>query len=364
MIIKSLELSNFRNYSQLNVILGPSVTIFYGDNAQGKTNILEALYMSCTTKSQKGGRDREIIRFNESEAHIRMVVDDDGISRRVDMHLKDKGHKGVAIDGIPIKKAAELYGMMNIISFSQDDLSIIKDGPSERRRFCDMELCQLDKLYMHNLSGYEQALEQRNNLLKQIAFNSELKDTLDIWDEQLCSFGKYLIEKRKSFISDINFIASKIHRILTEGKENLEIIYIPNTSEEDFKESLKESREKDIILKTTGTGPHRDDMMFSINGNDAKKYGSQGQQRTAALTLKLSELELVKQKVKKNPVLLLDDVLSELDRNRQTKLLENISGVQTVITCTGLDEFVKNRVKYDKVYKVTAGTVAEEKLKI
>ncbi len=360
MIIKSLELSNFRNYEHLNIQLSPNVTIFYGNNAQGKTNILEALYVACTTKSQKGSRDRELIRFNESEAHIRLMVDDDSISRRIDMHLKDKGQKGVAIDGIPIKKAAELYGLMNIISFSQDDLGIIKEGPSERRRFCDMELCQLDKLYMHNLAGYEKALEQRNNLLKQLSFNPELKDTLDIWDDQLVSYGKYIIEKRNLFIEDINKIAFEIHKTLTSGNEELKIGYLPNVSVEEFKDVLLTNRDKDILLKTTSIGPHRDDMVFMLNENDAKKFGSQGQQRTSALTLKLSELELVKQNKKKNPVLLLDDVLSELDRNRQTKLLENISGVQTVITCTGLDEFVKNRIKYDKVYKVTAGTVTEE----
>ena len=362
MIIKSLELSNFRNYEHLNIQLSPNVTIFYGNNAQGKTNILEALYVACTTKSQKGSRDRELIRFNESEAHIRLMVDDDSISRRIDMHLKDKGQKGVAIDGIPIKKAAEIYGLMNIISFSQDDLGIIKEGPSERRRFCDMELCQLDKLYMHNLAGYEKALEQRNNLLKQLSFNPELKDTLDIWDDQLVSYGKYIIEKRNLFIEDINKIAFEIHKTLTSGNEELKIGYLPNVSVEEFKDVLLTNRDKDILLKTTSIGPHRDDMVFMLNENDAKKFGSQGQQRTSALTLKLSELELVKQNKKKNPVLLLDDVLSELDRNRQTKLLENISGVQTVITCTGLDEFVKNRIKYDKVYKVTAGTVNEERL--
>lgn len=362
MIIKSLELSNFRNYGQLKIELSPNVSIFYGNNAQGKTNILEAIYVACTTKSQKGSRDRELIRFEDSEAHIRMIVDDDGISRRIDMHLKDKGQKGVAIDGIPIKKASELYGMMNIISFSQDDLGIIKEGPSERRRFCDMELCQLDKLYMHNLSGYEKALEQRNNLLKQLGLNSELKDTLDIWDDQLVNYGKYIIEKRASFIEEINKIAFDIHKTLTSGNEEMKIEYLPNVTVNDFKDTLYQNRDKDILLKTTSTGPHRDDMVFILNGNDAKKYGSQGQQRTSALTLKLSELELVKQRKKKNPVLLLDDVLSELDRNRQTKLLENISGVQTVITCTGLDEFVKNRVKYDKVYKVTAGTVTEERI--
>lgn len=360
MIIRSLELSNFRNYEKLNISFSPDVTILYGDNAQGKTNVLEALYTASTTKSQKGSKDKDMIKFNESESHIRMTVEDGDIERRIDMHLKSTKQKGVAIDGIPIRKASELYGIMNIISFSPDDLGIIKEGPAERRRFIDMELCQLDKLYMHNFSGYNRALDQRNNLLKQISFNAELKGTLNVWDEQLINFGEYLIEKRDLFIKEISDIASKIHSIITENKETLEIQYLPSTDKESFRNELLSSREKDIILKMTNVGPHRDDMIFMVNGQDARKYGSQGQQRTAALTLKLAEIELVKKKTGKNPVLLLDDVLSELDRNRQNKLLENISGVQTVVTCTGLEEFIKNRIKYDKVYRVTAGTITEE----
>ena len=360
MIIRSLELSNFRNYEKLNISFSPDVTILYGDNAQGKTNVLEAIYTASTTKSQKGSKDKDMIKFNESESHIRMTVEDGDIERRIDMHLKSTKQKGVAIDGIPIRKASELYGIMNIISFSPDDLGIIKEGPAERRRFIDMELCQLDKLYMHNFSGYNRALDQRNNLLKQISFNAELKGTLNVWDEQLINFGEYLIEKRDLFIKEISDIASKIHSIITENKETLEIQYLPSTDKESFRNELLSSREKDIILKMTNVGPHRDDMVFMVNGQDARKYGSQGQQRTAALTLKLAEIELVKKKTGKNPVLLLDDVLSELDRNRQNKLLENISGVQTIVTCTGLEEFIKNRIKYDKVYRVTAGTITEE----
>ena len=215
---------------------------------------------------------------------------------------------------------------------------------------------------MHNLSGFERALDQRNNLLKQISINPELKDTLGIWDDQMISFGSYLIEKRRNFISEINDIAGKIHSILTEDKEKLNIEYLPSTNENSFKEELIKNRERDIFLKSTNIGPHRDDILFIINDNNVKKFGSQGQQRTAALTLKLSEIELVKKRTRKNPVLLLDDVLSELDRSRQMKLLENISGVQTIITCTGLEEFVKKRIKYDKVYKVSMGQISEESL--
>jgi len=360
MIIKTLELSNFRNYEQLNVSLSPNVSILYGENAQGKTNILEAIYLASTTKSQKGSRDKDMIKLGESEAHIMMVIENNGVDRVIDMHLRSNKPKGVAIDKIPIKKASELYGMMNIISFSPDDLSIVKAGPAERRHFCDMELCQLDKLYMHNLSGYLRSLDQRNNLLKQVSMNPELKETLNIWDEQLVSFGNYIIESRDKFIKELSEIASKIHKKLTNDKENLEIKYIPSSSSESFKNELSESRERDIYLKMTNVGPHRDDMEFIINGEDGKKFGSQGQQRTICLTLKLAEIELVKAKTGANPVLLLDDVLSELDENRQTKLLDSINGIQTIITCTGLDGFVKNRISYDRVLRVKNGTVIVE----
>ncbi len=357
MIIRTLELSNFRNYEKLNIEFAPEISILYGENAQGKTNVLEAVYLASTTKSQKGSRDKEMIRHGESEAHIRIIIDDKGMERKVDMHLKGNKPKGVAIDGIPIKKASELYGLTNIISFSPDDLCIVKNGPAERRHFCDMELCQLDKLYMHNLSGYLRSLDQRNNLLKQIGLNSELKATLGIWDEQLVNFGSYIIERRKEYVREIGKIASDIHKKLTDGRESLEIRYIPSVQSENYRTALANERERDIFLKMTNLGPHRDDLEFLINGEDAKRFGSQGQQRTICLTLKLSEIELVKKKTGENPVLLLDDVLSELDEGRQTRLLDSIDGIQTIVTCTGLDGFVKNRIKCDRVYFVNNGKI-------
>lgn len=358
MVIKKLELSNFRNYVNLDIELGDGVNILYGDNAQGKTNILEALYMGCTTKSQRAVHEREIIRFGEEEAHIRMYVLRQNIERRIDMHLRKNKGKGVAIDGIPVEKSAEVYGMMNIISFSPDDLAIVKNGPAERRRFIDMELCQLDRNYLYNLSGYNRTLAQRNILLKQLSNNKELEGTLDIWDEQLIGFGTCIINKRIQFINELGEIASEIHRKLTNSEEVLEIKYEPDSSAESLGLNIAMSREKDMLLKVSNTGPHRDDISFFINNKlDIRKYGSQGQQRTVALTLKLAEIELVKRKVRDNPILLLDDVLSELDRNRQTQLLNSISGIQTVITCTGLEEFVNDRIRYDRIYRVDKGTV-------
>ena len=358
MIIKKLELNNFRNYESLEVELDSGINIFYGDNAQGKTNILEALYMGCTTKSHKATRDSEVIRFGEKEAHLRMYVEKAGIERKIDMHLKKNGPKGVALDGIPLAKAAEIYGMMNIISFSPDDLSIIKNGPAERRSFIDMALSQLDKMYLYSLSSYKKSLNQRNILLKQIKSNDELENTLSVWDEQLAKYGEYIINRRSDYIKEIGEIAADIHGRLSGGKEKLKLKYLPNVSADMLPAELGFSHEKDIILKTTNVGPHRDDIGFEINSDEARKYGSQGQQRTAALTVKLAEIELVREKTGDRPVLLLDDVLSELDRNRQTELLNSIEDIQTVITCTGLEEFVNGRIKLDRIYKVENGRVS------
>lgn len=360
MIIKSLELSNYRNYEKLSMEFNNGTNILYGDNAQGKTNILESIYLCGTTKSHKGSKDREMIKLLEEEAHIRMITTKNDIAHKIDMHLKKNKSKGVAIDNIPIKKSSELIGMVNLVFFSPEDLSIIKNGPSERRRFIDLELCQLDKVYLYNLTKYNKIVNQRNKLLKQISFNKSLLDTLNIWDIQLLEYGTKVIERRTLFIQELNEIIFDIHKKLTGNKEELIVKYEPNVLTEDFKNKLEKSERKDIELKNTSVGPHRDDMSFLISDNDIRRFGSQGQQRTAALSLKLAEIELVKNTIHENPILLLDDVLSELDRNRQNYLLNSIDGIQTIITCTGLEEFVSNRFKINKIFKVVEGTVINE----
>ena len=359
MIINKLELMDFRNYESLSVELSKGVNIFFGDNAQGKTNILEAIYLCCTTRSQKRSRDKDMIRFGEDEAHLKMFFHKSMLDRKIDLHLIKGKSKRIAIDGIPVTKATEVYGMMNIISFSPEDLSIIKEGPGERRNFVDMELCQLDREYMFSLSSYNRAILQRNILLKQISVNNSLKGTLDIWDDQISGYGKVIIERRKKFIEDLNTIAAPIHKALTNGEEDLVIKYVPNTTAENIRNDIFLSRDRDIMSKISNVGPHRDDIECIINNENARTFGSQGQQRTVALTLKLAEIELVRSSVHDDPVLLLDDVLSELDRNRQNQLLNSISGIQTIITCTGLEEFIKERVQCDKIFKVEQGTISE-----
>ncbi len=358
MIIKSIELADYRNYEELNLTFDRGTTILYGNNAQGKTNILEAVYVAATTKSHKGSKDKEIIRFGKEEAHIRTYVEKEGVETRVDMHLRKAGSKGIAIDGQKIKRAADLLGLCNVVFFSPEDLGIIKNGPSERRRFVDMELCQLDNIYLNDLNNYNKIVNQRNKLLKDMYLSPGLKETLGIWDMQLVAYGSKIIERRKLFVSQLNEIIYEIHKRLSGGKEELKIKYQPDTSVEDFESKLFMNMDRDMKMKMTSVGPHRDDFVFQIGGMDARKFGSQGQQRTAALSLKLAEIELVKKITGDTPVLLLDDVLSELDSSRQQLLLEGMGDIQTIITCTGLEEFVNNRFRINKVYRVTDGKVS------
>ena len=359
MYIKSLELKNYRNYNDLSIEFEKGTNILYGNNAQGKTNVLEAIYVASTTKSHRGSKDREIINFDKDEAHIKITVMKKDVPVRIDIHLKKNKSKGIAINGIPIKKASELFGILNVVFFSPEDLNIIKNGPAERRRFVDLELCQLDKIYVHNLVNYNKILNNRNKLLRDLGFcyDKELLATLDIWDMQLADYGAKIITRRNQFIEEINEIIYGIHRNITNGKEELVIKYELNITGNNIYDELVRTRDKDLKLKTTSVGPHRDDISFLNKKIDIRKYGSQGQQRTAALSLKLSEIELVKSIIKDTPVLLLDDVLSELDSNRQRHLLGNLNNVQTLITCTGLDEFVENRFNIDSIYKVVEGTV-------
>ena len=360
MIIESMELENYRNYRSLQVEFDSGTNIFYGDNAQGKTNILEAAYLCCTAKSHRGAKDREIIRFGEEESHIKLQIRKDNVPYRIDMHLKKNKTKGIAINGVPIKKASQLFGIANVVFFSPEDLNIIKNGPAERRRFLDLELCQVNRLYVHSLIHYNKTVVQRNKLLKELFIHPEYELTLDVWDEQLLTYGLQVMEFRRQFIEQLNRMIGQIHQGLTGGKENLVLQYEPNTKPEEFKEGLRRNREQDKKQKTTLIGPHRDDMNFLINGIDIRRFGSQGQQRSAGLSLKLAAIELVQQLIHDYPILLLDDVLSELDSGRQNHLLNSINHIQTMITCTGLDDFVEHRFHLDRVFKVVDGSISRE----
>jgi len=358
--IKQLKLKNYRNYELLDLEFDSSTNIFYGDNAQGKTNILESIYLCGTTKSHRGTKDRDLISFGEEESHIEAVIEKNEVPFKIDIHLKKNSPKGIAINKIPIRRASELFGIINIVFFSPEDLNIIKNGPSERRRFIDLELAQLDKVYLSDLSNYNRIVNQRNKLLKYANDRRELLETLDVWDIQLVQYGKKIIDRRNLFIYQLNKIIEKVHERLTGGKEKLYISYEPSNSSMNLENAILKNRERDIRMKSTSVGPHRDDICFMVGDLDIRKFGSQGQQRTAALSLKLSEIELVKKITKDTPILLLDDVLSELDKHRQNYLLDSICDIQTLITCTGVDDFVNHRFSINKIFHVEKGNVTKE----
>lgn len=360
MRIKSLKLKNFRNYDLLSLEFDHATNIFYGDNAQGKTNILEAIYLSGTTKSHRGTKDRDMIQFGHDESHIETVIEKNNVEFKIDMHLKKNSPKGIAINKMPIRKASELFGVIHLVFFSPEDLNIIKNGPSERRRFIDLELAQLDKLYLSDLANYNRIINQRNRLLKDIYNREDLLSTLEIWDMQLADYGKKVMERREKFIEQINEIIASVHQKLTDGKEQLSLFYEKSNGEQELMDAIVKNRERDMRMKSTSVGPHRDDICFRVGNLDIRKFGSQGQQRTAALSLKLSEIELVKMLIKDEPVLLLDDVLSELDKNRQHALLDTIKNIQTIVTCTGVEEFVNRRFEVNKVFYVNHGHVNKE----
>jgi len=358
MYVNSLEVGNFRNYGFAKVEFHQKTNILYGDNAQGKTNLLESVFICSTTKSHKGSKDQELIKIGEKEAHIRMHLTKKDRRHRIDIHLKKNRGKGIAIDGIPIKRSAELLGLFHVIFFSPEDLRIVKSGPAERRKFINMELCQLDSLYLYHLKEYNKALMQRNALLKQIYYQPSLQDTLEVWDKALIDYGSKIIQRREAFVKEIGEIITYVNEKLTGGREHIQIIYEPNITVNSFETALKKSRRRDMKIYSTSVGPHKDDLCFKNREMDIRKYGSQGQQRTCALSLKLAEIELVKKSIGDSPVLLLDDVLSELDRNRQNYLLDSIHDIQAIITCTGIREFLDSRLTLDRIFRIEQGTVS------
>lgn len=361
MWVKTLSLFHFRNLQQEEVELQPGVNLFYGKNAQGKTNLLESIYLCATGRSQRTRLDSQLIEFRQKEAHIRLILQRENRADRIDFHLRREGRKGVAVNGIPLRKMGDLFGILHVVIFSPEDLQLIKNGPGERRRFLDMEICQLSRVYCYDLQQYYRILKQRNFLLKKMKKNQIAKEQLFVWDDQLLSYAKRIIHARKDFTMTIHALAAEKHALLTNGKERLEIHYRPNVLPEEMKDRLNAALERDLIMGTTSIGPHKDDLLFSIQGNDVKIYGSQGQQRTAALSAKLAELDFIREKTGELPVLLLDDVFSELDETRQKFLLQHMEQNQTILTCTGIENSLKQILSKGSVFFVEEGTIRKSK---
>ena len=359
MFIKRLQMLNYRNYNALDIELCPNVNVFMGDNAQGKTNILEAIYYCAFAKSHRTSKDKELINWNGEHAFISVDVGRERLDKRIDISILKDGKKSIRINKIKIKKIGELFGNFNVVMFSPEDLRIIKDSPGVRRKFIDMELCQLNPKYYYNLVQYNKVLNERNILLRNRSTSSEM---LEIYDMQLVEFGYNIIRDRIKYIESLNKYAEKIHSDITSGKEKINFKYISTIKDlenikENFYTLLEKNRSKDCDRGITSIGPHRDDFFVYINDIDTKSYGSQGQQRTAVLTMKFSSLEIIKELTGEFPVLLLDDVLSELDFNRKKYILSKIGQIQTIITCTGIEDLYEYLDEKAKVFKVKNGEI-------
>jgi len=338
MYIKKLEVKNFRNHANTKLEFSKGVNILVGDNAQGKTNLLEAIYLTCVGRGWRTRKDKEMINFAAEHATVKTATAKNFGDINVEVNIPKQNKKTIKINNIPIQKMGELMGQVNCVFFSPDELRLIKEAPSDRRRFLDIDISQIDKTYFYSLLRYHKILAQRNALLKS-GSNDDISSGLEIWDKELAKAGAYIIKKRIEFLELLKPITERIHSALASNKESIELTYeksIESIDENSFLKALEKSKNNDLRLRTTTVGPHRDDIYISINTKDVRHFASQGQQRTVALSLKLAELELFKELTGETPILLLDDVLSELDDNRQAKLLEAIKNCQSIITATSL----------------------------
>ena len=343
MKIRNLDLINYRNYEKLNIEFSTGVNVFQGANAQGKTNILEAIYYCSFGKSHRTNKVKDIIMWDKKFARIRLYIEMERIDKQIEINLLSDGKKGMTINKIKLLKIGDLLGVLNIVMFSPEDLRIVKESPGVRRRFLDMEISQIDKRYYNALVAYNKVLSQRNIILKK---KNPDNDIISVYDTQLSEFGEYIVEQRINYIKLINLYGKEIHKKITMNKENVEFLYkstceYENPIKENIIKDLIKNRKRDIATGYTSVGPHRDDFLININKADAKDFGSQGQQRTVVLTMKFASLEIIKKVKGEYPILLLDDVLSELDINRKKFVLKSIDGIQTFITLTGYEDIEK-----------------------
>ena len=343
MRITNLTVDNFRNHTHSTLQLTAGINVLVGPNAQGKTNLLEAVYLSCVGRGWRTVRDSEMLQFGKERALVQVNAMKRFGNVEIAIQLGQGLKKSISINRVPIAKVAELMGQINCIFFSPDELKLVKEAPADRRRFMNIDLSQIDKSYFYALARYNKILQQRNASLKN---NCDLRE-LDVWDLQLIQQGKILIQKRQAFIQKLTPYVVKKHQALTGGQEIITMTYETCA---DFERELLAAREKDLRLRTTTVGPHRDDLAILINNQDVRIFGSQGQQRTVALSIKLAELDLFADITGEKPILLLDDVFSELDSSRQARLLTAIADTQVVITAT-------DAPAVGKIFVVKNGTV-------
>ena len=356
MYIKNIKLNNFRNYEYLDINLINGINIFYGNNAQGKTNIIESIYVCSMGKSFRTYKEKEMIKFSKEKSIIKIEYGKSDREGSIKIEVSDK--KQMEINGIKINKISELLGNIIVVLFSPDDIDILKQGPSLRRKFLDIMISSLKPAYLYNLSEFLKTMEQRNIFIRQLNIDNKNIDMLDIWDEKLANHAEKVYNYRKEFINKIKNKIEKIHENITEEKEKIDIKYISECeNKENYLELLKKSRRADIFKGYTTKGIHRDDFIIYINDKQVNIYGSQGQCRTTILSLKLAQLEVIYNEINEYPILLLDDFMSELDEKRQKNFLENIKNNQVLITCTEKIELEKlNHL----VYNVVEGNIYKE----
>lgn len=353
MYIEKIKLQNFRNYKQLELNLNKNINIIYGNNAQGKTNILESIFLCSFGKSFRTTKEKEMIKFDETNLVVEVFYQKKDRDGKIKIEIGDK--KQIYLNGIKIKKLSELLGNVNIVIFTPEDINILKDGPAGRRRFLDMMIGQLRPNYVYNLNMYLKTIEQRNNYLRQIREENKPEEMLEIWDEKLAEYAEIIFNYRNEFIKKIIQKINKIHSEITENKEKLEIEYISNCeNKENYLKLLKERRKLDIIKGFTTKGIHRDDFMIYINEKEVGAYGSQGQNRTVVLSLKLAELNVIYDEIGEYPILLLDDFMSELDIERRKNFLNNIKNTQVILT--GTEKIDLPNLEYN-LYNVKKGEI-------
>lgn len=366
MYVDSIKLINFRNYKTLEIKLNNKLNIFLGNNAQGKTNLLESIYICSSGKSYRTNREKELINLAKDKAYIGIDIIKEGFNKKIEIKFEKGKSKRARVNGVEVDRIGDLFDIFNVVVFSPEDLKLVKEGPNERRIFLDNEISQINPRYRHNISRYNKILNQRNNLLKKIQFERSKKKLLDVWDIQLSNIGSQVLKKRVEFLKNISIISREIHRKITGNIEELELEYlssidIDNCNDDEvnnrFIDTLKANIDMDIERGTTRHGPHRDDIKILVNGIDIRVFGSQGQQRTAALSLKLAEIELIKEETGEYPVLLLDDVLSELDENRRKFLISTFKDIQTIITSTDDIEISNFNNANKSVYYISKGNV-------
>lgn len=363
MKITSLTLTTFRNYRRQTVRFCDGLNVIEGLNTAGKTNLVEAVYLCSVGKSPRGAKDKDLIQIGQDSAHVTLEVAKKHRTHRIDLHLTKDGEKRILLDGVRLSRTGDLMGVLNVVFFSPDELRIVKQDPSERRRFINITLCQQNKPYYEALSRYNHIIDQRNRLLKEARDVASLDAQLAVWDEQLATWGSKIIRWRQDFIAHLGALADSIHRAIAGERCDLTLRYESCTEatddeaiRQDILGALADSREKEMRLRYTTVGPHRDDFSIVSEEKELRTLGSQGQQRTAALSLKLACIAYFERNTGERPVLLLDDVLSELDGGRRQALLAATDGVQTLLTCT---EFTEDEIYVGQRLHVKSGTVEQ-----